>query len=280
MKDKLSDWWQQVDAGELMEKFIIPWGTNLIFAILIFVIGRLVSKLIVKAVNRLMRRSQMDIMLIEFVVSILGWVLFLVVLVAALDRLGLDTTSLIAVLGAAGLAIGLALKDSLQNFASGVMLILFRPFRVGDTINAAGSEGVVEEVRIFSTLMRTPDNRELTIPNGAIFGDTITNVTAREKRRIDLVIGVGYDDDLREAKAVLERVIKADERVLEEPAPLVAVGDLGDSCVNILVRPWVKTPDFFATKCALTEAIKLALDEAGISIPYPQRDLHVDGKLG
>jgi len=280
MKEKLNEWWQQVDTGELMEKFIIPWGTNLVFAILIFVIGRMVSKLLVSAVNRLMRRSKMDIMLIEFVVSILGWVLFLVVLVAALDRLGLDTTSLIAVLGAAGLAVGLALKDSLQNFASGVMLILFRPFRVGDLINVAGSEGVVEEVRIFSTLMRTPDNRELTIPNGSIFSDTITNITARENRRIDLVIGVGYDDDLREAKAVLECVIKADERVLEEPAPLVAVGDLGDSCVNILVRPWVKTPDYFATKCTLTEEIKLALDEAGISIPYPQRDLHVDGKLG
>lgn len=280
MKDKLIEWWQQVDTGELMEQFIIPWGTNLVFAILIFVIGRLVSKFIISAVNRLMRRSKMEVMLIEFVVSILGWVLFLVVAVAALDKLGLNTTSLIAVLGAAGLAIGLALKDSLQNFATGVMLILFRPFRVGDLINAAGSEGVVEEVRIFSTLLRTPNNSELTIPNGAIFSGTITNFTARENRRIDLVIGVGYDDDLREAKAVLERVIRADERVLEEPAASVVVGDLGDSCVNLLVRPWVKTPDYFATKYALTEAIKLTLDEAGISIPYPQRDLHIDGKLG
>jgi len=172
--------------------------------------------------------------------------------------------------------VGLALKDSMQNFASGVMLILFRPFKTGDFVEAGGTTGVVEEIRIFSTSMRTPDNRDVTVPNGDIFGGLIINNNARSTRRIDLVIGVGYDDDLKLAKQVLERVVAADERVLDEPATLVAVGELGASSVDILVRPWVKTADYFAAKCELTERIKLALDEAGVSIPYPQMDVHLD----
>ena len=193
-----------------------------------------------------------------------------------LDQLGVPTTSFVTVLGAAGLAVGLALKDSLQNFASGVMIILFRPFKVGDYIEAAGTAGVVEEVRIFSTQMRTPDNRAVVAPNGEIYSGVITNVTAKEKRRIDLVVGIGYDDDLLEAKSILDRIVKADERVLEDPEPLIAVGELGASSVDLLVRPWTKTSDYFATKCDLTEKIKLGLDKAGISIPYPQMNLHLD----
>ena len=168
------------------------------------------------------------------------------------------------------------MQDILGNFASGVMLILFRPFRTGDFVKVADAEGVVEEIRIFSTTMRSPDNQELIVPNGDIFNGTITNVTARETRRIDLVIGIGYDDDLRKAKEILESVVKSEERVLEEPAPFIAIGELGASSVDIYVRPWTKTSDYFAVKCELTERIKLALDDAGISIPYPQMDLHMD----
>ncbi|MCB1232598.1 MAG: mechanosensitive ion channel [Verrucomicrobiae bacterium] len=267
---------EKIDVQQLTTQYVIPWVSNILFAILIFVIGRLISKWIVALVRRGLGRSKLDAMLINFVLSILSWILFLVVLVATLDQLQVDTTSFIALLGAAGLAVGLALKDSLQNFASGVMLILFRPFKAGDFVSAGGAEGVVEEIRIFSTTMRTPDNREVVVPNGDIFTSVIINNNARETRRIDFVIGIGYDDDLRLAKQTLEQVVTADERVLQDPVPFIAVGELGGSSVDILVRPWVKTSDYFATKCDLTERIKLALDEAGVSIPYPQMDVHLD----
>ncbi len=264
------------DTEAFLEDYLIPWGTNIAFAIVILLVGRILSKWIVNFVRKGLGKSRLDSMLVNFVTAILGWILILLVLVAALDRLGVDTTSFIALLGAAGLAIGLALKDSLQNFASGVMLILFRPFTTGDLVEAAGVEGVVEEIRIFSTKMRTPDNREVTVPNGDIFSGVIINNNARETRRIDLVIGIGYDDNLETAKNTLTRVIEAEERVLSDPKPMVAVGELGASSVDILVRPWVKTADYLETKCALTEKFKLALDEAGVSLPYPKMDVHLD----
>lgn len=268
-----------LDLEKIYLEYVIPWGSNLIFAILIFFLGSLITKWVVSLIGKALGRSKLDEMLVGFVKNILRWVLLLVVITAALDQLGIDTTSFIAILGAAGLAVGLALKDSLQNFASGVMLILFRPFRIGDFIEAAGTAGVVEEIKIFSTLLRTPDNREVIVPNGDIYSSSITNNNARETRRIDLVVGIGYDDDLREAKRLLEELVKSDERVLEDPAPLVAVGELGASSVDLLVRPWVRTPDYFSTKCDITERIKLTLDDAGISIPYPQMDLHLNGSL-
>ncbi len=265
----------EVDLEKIFVTYAIPWGTKLIFAILVFLIGSLVAKWILRLINKGLNRSRLDGMLVSFVTNILRWTFTLLVIIVALEQLGIPTTSLITLLGAAGLAIGLALKDSLQNFASGVLLILFRPFRTGDLIEAAGKTGVVEEIRIFSTQLRTPDNHEVTLPNGEVYSNAIINYTAKEQRRIDLVIGIGYDDDLRKAKEVLEGILENEERVLKEPAPLVAVGELGGSSVDILVRPWVNTADFFATKCALTEKIKLALDEAGISIPYPQMDVHL-----
>tara|TARA_R110002096_G_scaffold247097_1_gene439503 strand:+ start:1585 stop:2448 length:864 start_codon:yes stop_codon:yes gene_type:complete len=264
-----------IDFNKILIEHIIPLGTKLAFALLILVAGLVVSKCLVKLVGKALKKSSVDEMLESFISNILRWVLLLIVLIAALNQLGVDTTSFIALLGAAGLAVGLALKDSLQNFASGVMLIIFRPFQVGDFIEAGGAEGVVEEVRIFSTQIRTPDNREVIVPNGDIFSGAITNNNARDTRRIDLVIGIGYDDDLRQAKKVLEEIVSKEERVLSDPAPLVAVGELGGSSVDILVRPWVKTSDYFSTKCELTEQIKLALDDAGISIPYPQMDVHL-----
>lgn len=265
----------QVDLEKIFVTYAIPWGTKLVFAVLVFLIGSLVAKWMLRLIRKGLDRSHLDGMLVNFVSAILRWVFMLLVIIVALEQLGIPTTSLITLLGAAGLAIGLALKDSLQNFASGVLLILFRPFRTGDLIEAGGKEGVVEEIRIFSTQLRTPDNREVTLPNGEVYSNAIINFTAKEQRRIDLVIGIGYDDDLRKAKEVLEGVIAGEARILKEPAPFVAVGELGASSVDILVRPWVKTPDYFATKCELTEKIKLALDDAGISIPYPQMDVRV-----
>ncbi len=264
------------DLQAFTDEYLLPWGTNIGFALLILISGIILSKWIVKLVCRGMRRAKIDDMLVDFVTSLLKWALYFVFIIAALNRLGVPTTSFIAVLGAAGLAIGLALKDSLQNFAAGVMLIIFRPFKTGDSIQAGGAEGVVENVHIFSTTMRTPDNREIILPNGDIFGGKIVNNNARDTRRIDLVIGVGYDDDLRKAKQVLEGVVAMEDRLLKDPEPLIAVGELGASSVDILVRPWVKTSDYFATKCALTENIKLALDDAGVSIPFPQMDLHLN----
>lgn len=265
-----------IDTDKIIHDFVIPWSSNLLFAILIFVAGIKIAGWLVEFARKNLTKSGLDEMLIRFVCSITKWVLLLVVLIASLNQLGVNTTSFIALLGAAGLAVGLALKDSLQNFAAGVMLILFRPFRTGDFVEAGGAEGVVEEIRIFSTTLRTPDNREVTVPNGEVYGGKIVNNSARDTRRIDLVIGIGYDDDLKKAKEILGKVLAEEERVLADPAPLVAVGELGASSVDLLVRPWVKTADYFAAKCDLTERIKLALDEAGISIPYPQMDVHLD----
>jgi len=267
-----------LDLEEMFATYAIPYGTKLIFAILVYLIGSLVAKWLLRLIRKGLDRSHLDAMLVNFVLNILRWVFTLLVIIAAIEQLGVPTASLITLLGAAGLAVGLALKDSLQNFASGVLLILFRPFKIGDFIEAGGKEGVVEEIRIFSTQLRTPDNREITMPNGEVCSNAIINCTAKAQRRIDLVIGIGYDDDLREAKRVLEGIIASDERILKDPEPFIAVGELGASSVDILVRPWVKTEDYFKTKCDLTERIKLALDDAGISIPYPQMDIHMPAK--
>jgi len=264
------------DLQAFTDDYLVPWGTNIGFALIIFIAGIIISKWVVKLVCRGMRHAKVDDILVDFVTSLLKWVLYFVFIIAALNQLGVPTISFITVLGAAGLAIGLALKDSLQNFAAGVMLIMFRPFNTGDFIEVGGAEGVVEEVHIFSTTMRTADNREIVLPNSDIFSGKIVNNDARDTRRIDLVIGIGYDDDLRQAKKILEGVLAEEDRLLKDPEPLIAVGELGASSVDILVRPWVKTSDFFATKCALTENIKLALDDAGISIPFPQMDVHLN----
>ncbi|MCD6533444.1 MAG: mechanosensitive ion channel, partial [Deltaproteobacteria bacterium] len=200
----------------------------------------------------------------------------LFVIVAALDQLNVNTTSLIALMGAAGLAVGLALQNSLQNFAAGVMLIIFRPFKAGDFVEAGGTMGVIENISIFSTMLKTPDNREVIIPNGSIYGGNITNFSSLPTRRVDLMFGIGYDDDIRKAKDILTEISIADERVLKNPAPQIVVGELGDSSVNFHVRPWVKSSDYWDVYFDLTEKVKLAFDDAGISIPYPQMDVHLD----
>ncbi len=257
------------------EEYVLPWVINIAFAIAIFIIGKIAIKMVIGLLRKIFNRSKMDEMLINFVLSILNAVLLLVVIVAALDRLGVDTTSLIAIVGAAGLAIGLSLQDSLKNFAAGVMLLVFKPFKEGDFIEAAGISGVVESISIFNSMMRTVDNRAVIVPNGAIYGGVIVNYSTKETRRVDMVFGIGYDADLRQAKQLLAEIIAEDDRVLKDPETVIAVSELADSSVNFIVRPWVKSADYFGVLWDTTEKVKLRFDEAGISIPFPQMDVHL-----
>lgn len=266
---------ENLDIQSLFETYVIPWGINIVLAIVIFVVGRIAAKIVTKLVRKLLDRADMDDILVDFVCSILNTALLLFVIIASLDQLGIDTTSLIALLGAAGLAVGLALQGSLQNFASGVMLIVFRPFKAGDFVDAGGVSGTVEKISIFSTQMKTGDNREIIVPNGKIYGDTITNFSARDTRRIDMVFGIGYEDDLRKARDILRNLIDGDERILKEPETLIAVSELADSSVNFIVRPWVNRSDYSSVKFDMNENVKLAFDENNISIPYPQMDVHL-----
>ncbi|HHH43276.1 MAG TPA: mechanosensitive ion channel [Gammaproteobacteria bacterium] len=265
------DW---TDPG-VIQSLLIPWGIRLGIALAIFIVGRWIARWLTNMVRKLMTRASLDDMLINFLGNLVYTVLILVVVMATLDQLGIETTSLLAVFGAAGLAIGLALKDSLSNFSSGVMIILFRPFKVGDFIEAGGATGVVEEVRMFATIMRTGDNRQIIIPNGQIYGGTITNYSAKPTRRIDLVFGIGYGDDIAKAKKIIDDIMQQDERILSDPAPGIALGELADSSVNFNVRPWVKNEDYWPVRADLLEKVKLAFDANGISIPYPQQDVYM-----
>ncbi|TLS77365.1 mechanosensitive ion channel [Mariprofundus erugo] len=266
---------ESLHIQELIDTYILPWSINIALALAIFVVGRKIADVLLKLVVTMMSKAGMDLMLVTFLRSILNALLLLVIVISALDQLGVNTTSFVALIGAAGLAVGLALQDSLKNFASGVLLVVFRPFKVGDTIEAGGVSGGVEEIGIFSTTIRTGDNRIMIVPNGSIYSGTITNNSARPTRRIDMVFGIGYDADIKKAKEILLALMEADARILKEPAPLVAVGELADSSVNFNVRPWVNTGDYWAVRFDLNEKVKLAFDEAGISIPFPQMDLHI-----
>jgi len=260
----------------IFSDYVIPWAMNIGMAIAIFIIGRMVAGIVVNVVRKLLEKAGTDDMLTNFVCSIAKAVLMLFIVIAALNQLGVDTTSFIALIGAAGLAVGLSLQSTLQNFAAGVMLILFKPFKLGDFIEAGGSAGVVEKITIFNTIMKTGDNREIIVPNGDIYGGTITNNSARDTRRIDMVFGIGYDDDIKKAKDLLNEILAADDRILKDPAPLVAVAELADSSVNFNVRPWVKSADYWKVLYDVTEKVKLTFDENKISIPYPQMDIHMD----
>ena len=264
----------KIDLQHLTEAYVLPWGINIVLAAAIFVIGKFFVNLLVKFAKKVMLRANVDNILVNFIASIVHAILLLFVVIAALDQLGVETTSLVALVGAAGLAIGLALQGTLQNLASGVMLIIFRPFNDGDFVEAGGVSGVVEQIGIFTTTMRTGDNREIIIPNGEIFGGTITNYSKRTTRRVDMVFSIGYDDDLKKAKEILSRILNEDERVLDDPAPLVAVAELADSSVNFNVRPWCKTADYWDVYSDIHEKVKITFDAEGISIPYPQMSVH------
>ena len=263
------------DVERYINDYAIPWGINIAMAIVIYVIGRIVVGFILSLFRRLMAKSKYDAMLVDFLEAIISAILMLFVIVASLNQLGVDTTSLVAILGAAGLAIGLSLQDSLKNFAAGVMLLVFKPFKSGDFVEAAGTAGTINKIGIFTTTMTTPDNKEIIVPNGGIYSNNITNYSAKETRRVDMVVGIGYDADLRKAKEILNEMVRADERILSEPAPTVAVSELADSSVNFVVRPWVNASDFWGVKFDFTEQVKLRFDQEGISIPFPQMDVHL-----
>ncbi|VGO19806.1 mechanosensitive ion channel family protein [Pontiella sulfatireligans] len=266
------------ETTPLMEKVQVmgmEYGAKILGALIVLFIGMWVAKMIKKGVIKLMEKRSVDPTLISFVASLLYMAMQIFVIVAALEKLNIKTTSFIAILGAAGLAIGLALQGSLANFAAGVLMIIFKPFKVGDVIDAAGSMGSVLEIGIFTTIMKTPDNKKMIVPNAAVTGGTITNINTFGTRRVDLIAGIGYGDDIDKAKAVLESIIAADERILKDPAPTIAVVELADSSVNFVVRPWTKSADYWGVYFDTTETIKKRFDAEGISIPFPQSDVHL-----
>jgi small conductance mechanosensitive channel len=268
----------QVEATPVMEQIQtigVEWGLKIISFLLVIIIGMWIVKMITKGVVKLMGKRGVDATLTKFLASLLSVALKAFVVIAALEKLNVKTASFIAILGAAGLAIGLALQGSLANFAAGVLMIIFKPFKVGDVIDAGGSVGSVLEIGIFTTIMKSADNKKMIVPNAQVTSGTITNINTFGTRRVDLVAGIGYGDDIDKAKKVLEEIIAADERILKDPAPTIAVVELADSSVNIVVRPWVKAADYWGVFFDTTETIKKKFDEQGISIPFPQRDVHI-----
>ncbi len=268
---------QEAQSSDLVTHYLLPWGINIALALTIFIAGRWLAKLITQASKGLLAKTKTELTLSRLLGNILYTVLLAVVVVAALDQLGVNTNAVLLVFVTVGLAAGLALKDSLSNFAAGVMLILFKPFKTGDLIEAAGTSGMVEEIRLLDTQMRSDDNREITVPNSHIYGGTIVNFTAKNTRRIDLVVSISYDDDIRKAKKLLEGILAQNERILRDPPPLIAVLELDESSVNLAVRPWVKTPDYWPARFDLNESIKDVFDANGINIPRPQLDVHHRG---
>ncbi|TDR23809.1 mechanosensitive ion channel family protein [Marinicella litoralis] len=256
-------------------EMLIDVAQSLVLALLIYWVGKRIAKLVSNMTGKGLTKTGNEVILVNFIKNIIYYVILAAVIVMALGQLGVQTTSLIAVMGAAGLAIGLALKDSLSNLASGVMLVLTRPFKRGDFVDVAGTSGKVTEIKLFSTILQSTDNKKLIIPNGQITSDVIVNYTTEALRRIDLVIGVSYDDDIRAAKKILMETISAHEMVLQEPKPVVMLKDLGASSVDFVVRPWVKTEDYWTVYGDLMEQIKLNIEAGGCSFPYPQTDVHL-----
>lgn len=245
------------------------YGLKIIGAIIFWIIGAWAVKAILKTTKKLMARSGYDESLKRFLSNLIGWILKILLVITILGVLGVPTTSFAAIIGAAGLAIGLALQGSLANFAGGVLIMLFKPFKVGDYIEGSGEAGTVKEISIFTTELATPQNRKVIVPNGDLSNSNIINYSANELIRLDMVIGVGYDDDIKKTKEVLMSVLTSNPKVLSDPEPMVAVTELGESSVNFAVRGWVKNSDYWDVHFENTEAIKLALDAAGIEIPYP-----------
>ena len=259
----------------LLQNYATEFGIKIIAALAVFLIGKWVAKKLKKAAEKIMTKGNVDITLIKFASNLTYTVLLIVVILAALGQLGVQTTSFLAILGAAGLAVGLALQGSLSNFASGVLIIFFRPFKVGDFVELAGKTGTVSQIQIFTTELKTPDNKVIIIPNSQITSSVITNFSAEDTRRVDLKFGIGYGDDLLKAKKILNDLVNSDSRILKEPAPFVAVSELADSSVNFVVRVWVNAPDYWAVFFDMNEKVKLTFDKEGISIPFPQRDVHL-----
>lgn len=264
------------NSVETVSDMIGLYSLNVAMAIVIFVVGKWLAKKLANLLTAMIRKNpKFDETLVNFFDDIIYYVLIVVVTLTALEQVGVESTSFLAILGAAGLAVGLALKDSLSNFASGVMIIFFKPFKIGDVVTAGGVTGKITEVHLFNTEFTTGDNQKILVPNGAITAGSIVNINAHPKRRVDLTVGVGYGDDLKKAKETIIKIIESNEKVLLDDGITVAVSELADSSVNFVVRAWVMTPDYWDVKWALTENIKNTFDKEGISIPFPQRDVHI-----
>jgi len=266
------------DLGAVMDAtmaIVSTWGLRVLGALVLLVVGTMVCKTVRRSIRKALERSNLDRTLVPFISSLTYYLLLTFLILAVLSLFGIQTTSFIAVLGAAGLAVGLALQGTLGNFAAGVMLLIFRPFKIGDYVEVGGTAGTVQEIAIFSTTLHSPDNVRITVPNSAIYGSTIKNYSYNETRRNDMVFGISYDDDITKALDVIQRALSADDRVLQDPAPVIAVGELADSSVNLLVRPWCKGSDYWGLRWDLTRKVKEDLEAAGCSIPYPQQDVYM-----
>ena len=261
--------WNQL--SELLSSF----GISLFIALSILIIGRQVVKILIKVISTALERSNTEDTVRIFVTNLLNTLLMIVVFIAAINQLGIQTTSIIAVLGAAGLAIGLALQGSLSNFAAGILIVIYRPYKVGDYIQADNHLGTVDDIQIFSTVLKTPDNKLVVVPNGSIMNGSIVNFSNQDKRRVDIIASCGYEDDIDKVKSVLADILSKDDRILNEPKPRIAVSELADSSVNFIVRPWVKNSDYIDVYYSLLEEIKKRFDQEGIAIPYPQTDVHI-----
>jgi small conductance mechanosensitive channel len=258
-----------------LAELVMEYGLRALGGLALFLVGKWVAGRVRGGVGHQLTRSSLDPTLIPFAAGVVYWGLMAFVVLAVLNLVGVQTASAIAVLGAVGLAVGLALQGTLSNFAAGVMLLLFRPFHVGDWVEVASTAGTVKEIGLFSSILTTGDNIRVTIPNAQVYGQTIRNYSANDTRRIDLVMGVSYDDDLQVAQEVIVRVLAEHEKVLVDPEPLVAVDELADSSVDFVVRPWCRREDYWATRRDLTLRMKTELEAAGCSIPFPQRDVHL-----
>ena len=250
-------------------------GLNLLFAVIILIIGAWVAKLVKGFLTRVLNRKHLDPIIVGFLGNLIYIILLVAVVMAALDRVGVKTTSFVAIIGAAGLAIGLALQGALANFAAGFLMVIFRPFKKGDYIEAGGTAGIVDEIQVFTSILNTPDNRRVIVPNSKIMGDNIVNYSSKDTRRLDLIFGVSYADDVAKVKQVLQKIVTEDPRVLKEPAAQILVGELADSSVNFIMRVWIKSSDYWPFKFDTTEKVKVTFDKEGICIPFPQRDVHL-----
>lgn len=263
------------DIIEALKEWFTENGLSIVGAILILIIGRILVGILKNVFQKVLAKSKLDATIIGFLGNLFYGLLITLVVLMALEQIGVETTSFVAIVGAAGLAIGFALKDSLANFAAGVMILINKPFITGDYVEAGGTSGSVNEIKLFATKLKTPDNRIVYVPNSSVIGGTITNYTAEATRRVDMEFGIGYSDDIDKAKDVILKLLSNDDRVLKDPAPQIVVGSLGDSSVNIKVRPWVKKEDYWGFYFDMTENVKKKFDAEGISIPFPQRDVHL-----
>jgi small conductance mechanosensitive channel len=267
-----------MDTAEIINsitQIAADFGLRVLYAVLIIVIGRWVVKLLLKIIKAALEKTTVEETVRIFAVNLLNTLLMVIIFIAAINQLGIETTSIIAMLGAAGLAIGLSLQGSLANFAAGILIVIFKPYKVGDYIEAGSAAGTVLDIQIFSTVLKTPDNKIVIVPNGTIMKDSVVNYTDQATRRVDIVASCGYEDDIDKVKEILKDILNQEDRILAEPEPRIAVSELADNSVNFIVRPWVNSSDVLSVKYSILEQIKKRFDAEGISIPYPQRDVHI-----